>query len=118
MASVHSASHTLKFTAVTVNSAAFTKTSFGEQQNAVNSKGKLIGFSVVYITLTGKTSATLYAALDTTGGFLYATLTSTNLGKTSSGTVTGGTGAFKGATGTVTAKTISSTKTAVAIIYK
>ena len=35
----------------------------------------------------------------------------------SKGKVTGGTGAFKGATGTITAKNISSTKTAVTITY-
>ena len=42
---------------------------------------------------------------------------STNKGMTFSGTVTGGTGAFKGATGTITGKVISSNKASVTIVY-
>jgi len=57
------------------------------------------------------------AAFDLKGGLLYATAATTNGGKTFKGKVTGGTGAFKGATGTITAKTISSKKTAITIIY-
>jgi hypothetical protein len=38
-------------------------------------------------------------------------------GAFSNGKVTGGTGAFKGATGTIKTKTISKTKTAVTIVY-
>jgi hypothetical protein len=56
-------------------------------------------------------------ALDVKGGFLYGVVTTTDGGKTFSGKVTGGTGAFKGATGTITGKAISSTKTAITIIY-
>jgi hypothetical protein len=56
-------------------------------------------------------------ALDIKGGFLYGVVTTTDGGKTFSGKLTGGTGAFKGATGTITAKAITSTKTAVTIIY-
>ena len=56
-------------------------------------------------------------ALDVKGGFLYSVVTTTDGGKTFSGKVTGGTGAFKGATGTITGKAISSTKTAITIIY-
>jgi hypothetical protein len=56
-------------------------------------------------------------AFDTKGGFLYGTVTTTDKGMTFKGKVTGGTGPFKGATGTITAKAISSTKTAVTIVY-
>ncbi len=119
MASTDSAAtHTLKFTSVTVKSVFFTKTTGGSQDTDVNSAGKTIGFDVVYFTVTGKTTATVNAALDTKGGLLYATFTTTNSFRTFKGRVTGGTGAFKGATGTITAKAISSTKTAVTIIYK
>jgi hypothetical protein len=56
-------------------------------------------------------------ALDIEGGFLYGTIATTNAGKTFSGKVTGGTGPYKEATGTITAKAISSTKTAVTEAY-
>lgn len=116
IASAHNAPHTLKLTAVTVKSITFTETTFAEQQTDV-SAGKTIGFSVVYVTQTGPSSGTVNVALDITGGLLYGKVTSTNKGKTSSGNVTGGTGAFKGATGTITANAISSTKMAITIIY-
>jgi hypothetical protein len=117
VASAHDAAHTLKFTAVTVKTVMLSKTTLGVQQTDVNSAGKAIGFDVVYYKATGQATATENAALDTTGGLLYATFTTTNSGTTSSGKVTGGTGAFKDATGTITAKKISSTKTAVQIVY-
>jgi hypothetical protein len=118
MASAHGSAHTLKFTSVTVKSVGFTKSSGGSQDTDLNSKGKTIGFDVVYYTATSKTKATVNAAVDVKGGLLYATLTTSNGGKAFKGKVTGGTGAFKGATGTISAKAISSTKTAVTIIYK
>ena len=117
VASAHSASTTLKFTAVTVKSTKFTSTTRGLQETDVNSTGKTIGFDDVHITITGPSSATANVALDTTGGFLYGVVTTTNMGKTFAGKVTGGTGAFKGATGTIAGKAISSTKTAVTIVY-
>ena len=60
-------------------------------------------------------------AVDTTGGFLYGTL-SLNL-KTSAltnGKVTGGTDTFAGATGTIKAKNLNAagTRTAVTITYR
>jgi hypothetical protein len=116
VASAHSASTTLKFTAVTKARVTFTKTTFGLQETDVNSTGKTIGFDDLYITGTSPTSATVNVTFDTKGGFLYGVVTTTN-GTTYSGKVTGGTGAFKGATGTITAKSISSNKTAVTIIY-
>ena len=116
VASAHSASTTLKFTAVTNKQVSFTSTTFGTQETAVNSTGKTIGFDDLYITVTGPSSATANLALDIKGGFLYGVVTSTNMGKTFAGKVTGGTGAFKGATGTITGKAISSTKHAVTIV--
>src|SRR5215469_2072006 len=81
LASVHNASTTLKFTAVTNNAVAFTSSTGGSQETDVNSMGKTIG------------------------------------GQTFTGKVTGGTGTFKGATGTITAKTLPRHKTAITIIY-
>jgi hypothetical protein len=117
VASAHNASHTLKFTAVTKKSVTFTKTTSGLQETDVSSTGKIIGFDDVYIKFTGANSATANVALDTKGGFLYGVVTTTDGGKTFKGKVTGGTGAFKGATGTIIGKAISSTKTAVTIVY-
>jgi hypothetical protein len=116
VASAHSASHTLKFTAVTKSRVTFTSSTFGMQETDVSSTGKTIGFDDVYITVTGST-ATANVAVDVKGGFLYGVVTSTDGGKTFTGKVTGGTGAFKGATGTIAGKAISNTKTAVTIIY-
>lgn len=115
MASAHNASTTLKFTAVTNKSHAFGRTIFISQETDVSSKGT-IGFDVVHITGTSRTNATANVAFDLKGGFLYGTATTTN-GKTFKGKVTGGTGAFKGATGTLTAKSGSGNKTAITIVY-
>ena len=117
MASANSATHTLKLTAVTKNSVGFTSTTNGLQETDVSSTGKTIGFDDVYVTFTGNNSATANVAFDIKGGFLYGTVITTNGGKTFSGKVTGGTGAFKGAAGTITAKAITGMKTAVTIVY-
>lgn len=49
------------------------------------------------------------ATLDIKGCFLYGTIATTNGGRTLSGKVTGGTGAFTDATGTITARAINKT---------
>jgi hypothetical protein len=120
VASAHPATHTLKFTAVFVNSVPFTSTNFGAQDTDVNSTGKTIGFDDLNVTFTGPSmgpSGSGRVALDIAGGFLYGTIATTNAGKTFSGKVTGGTGPYQGATGTIAAKATSSTKTAVTITY-
>lgn len=48
---------------------------------------------------------------------LYATAITTNGGRTFTGKVTGGTGAFKGAAGTIPGKSVTGSKTAITIIY-
>jgi hypothetical protein len=116
VASAHPATHTLKFTAVFVNSVPFTSTNFGAQDTDVNSTGKTIGFDDLNVTFMGP-SGSGHVALDIEGGFLYGTIATTNAGKTFSGKVTGGTGPYREATGTIAAKAISSTKTAVTITY-
>lgn len=116
LASAHTASTTLKFTAVTNNAVLFFSSTGGSQETDVNSTGKTIGFDVVYFTVRGS-SATVNVAFDIKGGLLYGTLTTTNGGKTFTGKVTGGTRAFRGATGTITAKTLPGHKTAITIVY-
>ena len=117
VASAHTATHTLKFVSVTVKTVPFTNTAAGFQDTDVNSAGKTIGFDDLYVTINGKNAGAGNVALDVKGGLLYGTIATTNAGMTFSGAVTGGTWAFVGAAGTITAKAISSTKTAVTITY-
>jgi hypothetical protein len=119
VASAHSTTHTLKFTAVQQKSANFSKTTSGQAENDLNRAGKIIGFDVIYFAFNPKThTASGDLTLDTHGGFLYATLKFTN-NPVTHGSVTGGTGIFTRATGTVTGKGLnkSGTRTAVTITY-
>jgi len=118
VASAHSTTHTLKFTAVTLKSANFSKTAFGSAEKDVNSAGKIIGFDVINVQVdptTHKPSGGVTLSLN--GGFMYGTLKFTN-NPVIHGTVTGGTGTFKGATGTITGnQNQAGTRTAVTITY-
>lgn len=118
-ASAHSTTHTLKFIAVTVKDVKFSKTARGASDKDVNSAGKIIGFDQLYFAFNPKTNKVAGGVtLDTNGGFLYGTLHFTQ-GPVTHGTVTGGTGTFKAATGTITARNLnkSGTRTAVTITY-
>jgi hypothetical protein len=117
-ASAHAVTHTLTFTSVEQAQTKFSATSTGFEDKAVNKAGKVIGYDVLNVTVdptTGKVSA--WVTLDTAGGLLYGSL-KVSRNPVSHGTVTGGTGAFAGATGTITAKSVSATKTAVTITYQ
>jgi hypothetical protein len=116
VASAHSATHTLKFTAVQKGTVNFGKTAEGIQDTDVNAANKTVGFDMLNITFTSSSSGTASVTVDTNGGFLYGTFDITKTGITG-GKVTGGTGSFKGATGTIKVTTISSTKHAVTITY-
>jgi hypothetical protein len=120
-ASAHTTSHTLKFISVTKASAMFTKTTGAQQDTDVNTAGKIIGFDMLYFAATSATTVTVNVTVDTTGGFLYGTFTvNTSNGVVSNGKVTGGTGSFKGAAGTITAKNLNKagTRTAVTVTYR
>jgi hypothetical protein len=114
-ASAHDATHTLVFTATAVNLVMFTPTTRAVQDTDTNSAGQTIGFDNLYLTFTSAASASGNATLDISGGFLYATIAVTNGGQTLSGKVTGGTGAFSGATGTVIATATNAAGTAAAV---
>ena len=118
VASAHSSTHTLKFISVQKASVSFSKTTNGQQDTDVNTAGKTVGFDMLYITAVSATTANVNVTGDFSGGFLYGTGTiNFKTGAFSNGKVTGGTGAFAGATGTIKAKDISKTKTAVTITY-
>jgi hypothetical protein len=119
VASAHAATHTLKFVSVFKKLVIYTKTTVAEQDTDVNTAGKIIGFDELYATQTGKTTGTGDIAYAENGGLLYGTLILTDNGARGHGTVTGGTGTFKGATGTITFKpaNTSGTKDAVTITY-
>ena len=118
-ASAHSVTHTLKFIAVTQNSADFSKTATGKAETDFSQAGKLIGFDVLYVAFNPRAhTAWGDVALDLDGGFLYGALTPTP-GPVTHGVVTGGTGRFKDVTGTITGRSLnkSGTRTAVTITY-
>jgi hypothetical protein len=119
-ASASSATHTLKFISVQKKAVMFTRTTGANQDTDINAAGKTIGFDMIYFSATSATSGSVNVTLDTTGGFLYGTGTiNVKTGAFSNGKVTGGTGAFKGATGTIKAKSLNKagTRTAVTITY-
>ena len=118
VASAHSASTTLTFTAVQKATHSFSTAAQGIQDTDVNTANKTVGFDMLYVTATSSTTGTANVTVDTKGGFLYGTFNiNFTTGVITNGKVTGGTGAFKGATGTIKVKTISNTKHAVTITY-
>ncbi len=120
VASAHSTTHTLTFISVTKTSIMFTKATGGQQNTDVNAAGKTVGFDMLYFTAVSATTGNVNVTVDTTGGFLYGTLTvNFKTGAISNGKVTGGTGSFVGATGTIKAKNLNpaGTRTAVTITY-
>jgi hypothetical protein len=118
-ASSHATTHTLSFISVTKKMISLTKTSVAIQDTDVNKAGKTVGFDEIYGTATSATTSAADVAVATKGGLLYGTFDlNLNTGVISHGKITGGAGAFKGATGTFTATTINSSKDAVKITYR
>jgi hypothetical protein len=121
VASSTATSHTLKFISVSKKSIMLTKASGAQQNTDVSKAGKTVGFDMLYFKATSASSAALNITVDTTGGFLYGTAKiSFKTGAVTDGKVTGGTGSFKGATGTIKAKNLNQagTRTAVTITYR
>ena len=119
VASASSATHTLKFISVQKSTVMFTKTT-GANQDTDIAAGKTIGFDMIYFAATSATSGNVNITGDISGGFLYGTGTiNFKTGAFTNGKVTGGTGAFAGATGTIKAKDLNAagTRTAVTITY-
>jgi hypothetical protein len=109
--------HTLRFTAVVQKSKSFSKTSFG--QDEIDRKGgKIVGFDVINGTVNPTTHvATGHVAMSSEGGVLYGSLRFPSDRRTT-GKVTGGTGIFHGATGTIVGKSNKAgTRTAITVVY-
>jgi hypothetical protein len=86
----------------------------------VNAAGKTVGFDVLHFTVASATTGNVNITGDFSGGFLYGTGTiNFKTNAFSNGKVTGGTGAFKGVTGTIKAKSLNKagTRTTVTITY-
>jgi hypothetical protein len=118
LASAHDGEGALEFTQKSGGSVTFTNNPPTEalQDDLINGAGKTIGFGMWY-QVAGKTTITGNGAFDLSGGLLYGTDSSNNDGKTYKGTVTGGTGTFAGATGTIEVKN-GDGKSVVKIEYK
>jgi hypothetical protein len=120
VASARTSTHTLRFTSVTERTVMFTKTT-GAQQDRDVARGRLIGFDQLNFTVNPVTgAATGGVTLDASGGFMYFAMTFAPNGQSAQGKVTGGTGAYQGATGKITAKAQnkSGTRTAVTVTYR
>jgi len=73
---------------------------------------------MLYFKAASPSTVAVNFTVDTKGGFLYCTFTfHPRTGVVTNGKVTGGTGAFAKATGTVRVKTISSTTHVITITY-
>ena len=118
VASAHSGTHTLKLIEVQNGTVSFTRATGGIRNTDVNAAGKTVGFDMLYFAATSPSNVAVNFTVDTKGGFLYCTFTfDPKTGVVTNGKVTGGTGAFAGATGTIKVKTISPTKHVTTITY-
>ena len=118
-ASARTITHTLQFTAETKGSASFSSSTEAEQDTDVSNAGKVVGYDMLYLTLISPTTAAINITVDVNGGMLYGTAMLNGEGVVSDGKVTGGTGEFQGATGTITVKSLNTagTRHAVKITY-
>jgi hypothetical protein len=119
-ASATTATHTLKLISVQEKTLPVAKNNVLEQDKDVTHKGKLVGFDVLNFKFNLKThKGTVLVALDLKGGMLFAVAPVSMSGGKITGTVTGGVGVFKDATGTLVAKNLnkSGTRTGLTITY-
>lgn len=112
--------HTLTFTSVQVSAVNYSETVINVEDRDLNKAGKVTGFDLLHVVINPKKgTAAVNVAFETSGGFAYGLVAGSNTG-VMHGKVTGGTGAFKGATGTILAKSLNraGTRTAVTITYR
>ena len=114
-ASTHPASSTtIKFVATTTASKT-SKTAL--EETGTDTHGKtLLGWFSISCQFTSATAATCGGAGSALSGMIYFTFPLSTTSKTFTGTVTGGTGAYSSAKGTITGKAISAKKEAITIV--
>jgi hypothetical protein len=108
----------MKFKSVEVNAIGYSATTFAGSDDDYNAAGTLIGFDVLHFTtdpVSGKT--TIAAAVMLGGGVIYGALSSASSTSPTTGTVTGGTGSFRDATGVITVTYESAADAEVVIVF-
>jgi hypothetical protein len=111
--------HTVSFISVQEAFHVYSQTVNAEQDKDVNKAGKVVGYDLLYFVANPKTETVkINFTAVTSGGFVYGVATASE-SAVIHGTVTGGTGIFKGAAGTILAKNLNKagTKTAITITY-
>jgi hypothetical protein len=117
-ANAHGTTHTLKFTSVQQATTNLSPTTGASEDKDINQTGNVIGYDILRFSFNPKTNTTsIGAAIDLNGGFLYGQMRESE--PVTRGEITGGTGTYRGATGTITAKALGQdgTMTAVTITY-
>jgi hypothetical protein len=112
--------HTITFTAITEKQATIGSSTFVESEVDRNKAGNIIGVDVINGTFNSTMSSmTGRVALSTKGGMLYGKLAFPTPASTR-GKVTGGTGKFKGSTGTISGKNLNAdgTRVRVTVTYQ
>jgi hypothetical protein len=112
-------SHTITFTSVQEAVHNYSQTVSSQQDRDVNKAGKVVGYDLLYTVFNPKTeTAKLSFTAITSGGFVYG-VANASANPVTHGTMTGGTGIFKGAAGTILAKNLNKagTRTSVTITY-
>ena len=112
--------HTLGFTSVEESQVAFSSTLSIAQDKDVNHAGKVVGYDTIRFNFNPKTqTGVIGVTVNLKGGFLYGQLVEGS-NPVFHGTVSGGSGTYRGATGTITAKSLDSNgdRTAVTITYR
>jgi hypothetical protein len=115
----HPPTHTVSFTSVQQAVTNFGQAASLQQDKDVNKAGKVIGYDILRFTYNPQTQAAVMSVTaGFPGGMLYGQMRNDG-GSVTRGTVTGGTGAFRGAAGTITAKSLdeNGTRTAVTITW-
>ncbi|HEX4094884.1 MAG TPA: hypothetical protein VHZ33_39720 [Trebonia sp.] len=111
--------HTLSFTSVQEAVHNYSQTVSAQQDRDVNKAGKVVGYDLLYLVFNPKKeTAKLNFTAVTSGGMVYG-VASASSSPVIHGMVTGGTGVFKGAAGTILAKNLNKvgTRTSVTITY-
>lgn len=118
IASAGSASSTtIKLLATQTGQNFGSKTMF-EETGKDTKGGKLLGYYTLSCKLSSATAGKCGGAASFPGGMTYFKFPLKTTSRTFSGKITGGTGAYSGASGTINGKTISSKKTEVTLVIK